>query len=135
MSHRQNANPRAGRRGGSGINALCGQSTSQRHATPTRASWQDRRLPRNWRERMPDPETYYRARVEKIGPRHANGWAQGLCPFHDDGTASLSVKVDSPRGGWRCFAGCGSGDLVSFHMRLTGMRFVEAVRDLIGGAQ
>lgn len=135
MNRRRKANPRAGGRRGSGIAAALGQSTSQHNATPERASPQDRRLPRNWRERMPDPETYYCARIEKLGARHANGWAQGRCPFHDDGTASLSVHLDSPRGGWRCFAGCGAGDLVSFHMRLTGMGFVEAVRDLVGGSQ
>jgi hypothetical protein len=135
VSRRQKTNPRAGGRRGSGIAAALGQSTSQHHATPSRASWQDRRLPHNWRERMPEPETYYRTRVEKFSPRHANGWAQGRCPFHDDGTASLSVHLDSPRGGWRCFAGCGSGDLLSFHMRLTGLGFLEAVRDLVGCVQ
>jgi hypothetical protein len=135
MTRQKRKNPRAGRRRGSGIAAALGQSTSQRHATPSRTSWQDRRLPRNWRERLPEPETYYRARVETLGPRHGNGWAQGRCPFHDDGTASLSVHLDHPRGGWRCFAGCGSGDLLAFHMRLSGMGFVEAVRDLIESAQ
>jgi DNA primase len=83
---------------------------------------------------MPEPETYYRARVEKLGPRHGNGWAQGRCPFHEDGTASLSVHLDSPRGGFRCFAGCGHGDLLAFHMRLTGLEFADAVRDLVLGA-
>lgn len=135
MMYRQNAKPRAGRRGVSGIAAISEQSTKQRQATPTRANWQDRRLARNWRERMPQPETYYRARVEKLGPRHANGWTQGRCPFHDDGTASLSVNLDSQRGGWRCFAGCGSGDLLAFHMRLSGLGFAEAVRDLVRGVR
>lgn len=135
MRYRQNAKPRAGRRGVSGIAAISEQSTKQRQATPTRANWQDQRLPRNWRERMPDPETYYRAHVEKLGLRRGNGWAQGRCPFHNDGTASLSINLDSQCGGWRCFAGCGSGDLLSFHMRLTGLAFVEAVRDLVGGAR
>jgi DNA primase len=83
---------------------------------------------------MPDPETYYRARVKKLGRQRGNGWAQGCCPFHDDGTASLSVHLEGPRGGWCCFAGCGSGDLLAFHMRLTGMKFAEAVRDLVWGA-
>lgn len=91
------------------------------------------RIPRNWRNRLPDPETYYRARVDKLGKRHSNGWAQGRCPFHEDSNASFSVCLDGERGHWRCFAGCGHGDLVSFHMRLTSLNFVEAVRDLLGG--
>lgn len=37
-------------------------------------------------------------------------------------------------GGWRCFAGCGAGDLLSFHERLTGMGFRDAVAELTGGA-
>lgn len=83
---------------------------------------------------MPDPEVYYRRRVESLGRRRRFGWAQGCCPFHDDGTASLSVHLEGTHGGWRCFAGCGSGDLLAFHMRLTGMPFAEAVHDLLGGA-
>lgn len=91
------------------------------------------RLPRNWRERLPSPETYYRTRIERLGAARESGWAPGRCPFHDDHSASLSVHLGGERGGWRCFAGCGHGDLVSFHMRLTGLGFVEAVRELIGG--
>lgn len=125
---------RTGRCAGSVTGAPC-KSYSPAKPTATRHGWQGDRLPRNWRERMPDPERYYRARVDKLGPRHGSGWAQGRCPFHEDGTASLSVHLDNPRGGWRCFAGCGSGDLLSFHMRLTGLAFADAVRDLAGGAR
>jgi hypothetical protein len=110
------------------------KSYSSVKPTAAHRSWQGHRLPPNWRERIPEPETYYRARVEKLGPRYGNGWAQGRCPFHEDGTASLSVHLDSPRGGFRCFAGCGHGDLLAFHMRLTGLDFVDAVCDLVGGA-
>ena len=110
------------------------KSYSTPKPTAARRGWQGHRMPLNWRERMPEPETYYRARVEKLGPRHGNGWAQGRCPFHEDSTASLSVHLDSPRGGFRCFAGCGHGDLLAFHMRLTGLDFADAVRDLVGGA-
>ena len=58
--------------------------------------------------------------------------AQGKCPFHDDHEASMSVNVVSPKGGWLCFAGCGKGDLVAFHMRATGLPFPDAVADLLG---
>ena len=89
-------------------------------------------LPRNWRDRLPHPDTYYRAQVEKLGRANGGNWAQGKCPFHEDGEASLSVHMEG-RGHWKCFAGCGHGDLVAFAMRKTGRPFAEAVRDLIGG--
>lgn len=126
-------NPRAGGRGGSRDTATLGQGDRRRQPTGARPAAQASLIPRNWRSRLPDPETYYRARVAKLGPRHGNGWAKGRCPFHDDRNASLSVRLDGERGHWRCFAGCGHGDLVSFHMRLTSTTFVEAVRDLLGG--
>src|SRR6188768_2070312 len=81
------------------------------------------KLPRNWRERLPDPLSYYSVRVEKLGSPNASGWAQGRCPLHDDSNASLSVNVTDARGGWRCFAGCGGGDLLGFHMRLYDLAF------------
>ncbi|MBS0194408.1 MAG: hypothetical protein JSR34_09185 [Proteobacteria bacterium] len=90
------------------------------------------RTPSNWRERLPSPRDYYAARIEKLSRPNAAGWAQGRCPFHEDHDASLSVNLTAARGAWRCFAGCGAGDLVSFHERLRGLGFVEAVRDLVG---
>lgn len=85
----------------------------------------------DWRDRLPDPAQYYRAHGIKLGRANATGWAQGRCPFHDDQQASLSVNLR--HGGWRCFAGCGAGDLLSFHQRLTGLGFRAAVADLTGG--
>lgn len=92
------------------------------------------RLPENWRDRLPDAAAYYRESIEKLSRPNATGWAQGACPFHDDSNASLSVHV-AGNGGWRCFAGCGGGDLVGFHMKLHGLDFRSAVRSLIGGAR
>ena len=90
------------------------------------------RLPADWRERLPDPGAYYATHIERPTKANIVGWMQGRCPFHDDKHDSLSVNAQ--HGGWRCFAGCGSGDMVSFHQRLSGKRFKAAVRDLIGGA-
>ncbi|MCC8495416.1 CHC2 zinc finger domain-containing protein [Xanthomonas hortorum pv. gardneri] len=90
------------------------------------------RLQENWRDRLPDPGSYYARQIAKLGNAHGNGWAQGQCPFHEDRNASFSVNLSSARGPWKCFAGCGSGDLVSFHMRLTGLDFKEASRELVG---
>jgi hypothetical protein len=91
------------------------------------------RIPKNWRDRLPDPATYYAACVVNLGKPNGTGWAQGRCPFHEDRDASLSVQTGSSHGGWRCFAGCGKGDLVAFHMRRTGRPFAEAVADLLRG--
>lgn len=78
--------------------------------------------------RLPDAEAYYRSYVKKLGRANQSGWAQGCCPFHEDSKASLSVNLD--HGGWRCFAGCGSGDLIAFHGRLIGLGFRDALADL-----
>ncbi|MFT4247639.1 MAG: CHC2 zinc finger domain-containing protein [Pseudomonas sp.] len=88
------------------------------------------RLPADWRNRLPEPAGYYSARVAKLGKPNGNGWAQELCPFHEDHDTSMSVNLGT--GGWRCFAGCGHGDLVGFHIRTTGKPFKEAVAELIG---
>ena len=90
------------------------------------------RLPSNWRDRLPEPAIYYATHIAKLSRPNATGWAQGTCPLHHDHNASLSVLVGSERGGWRCFAGCGGGDLLGFHMLLRGLGFIAAVRDLIG---
>ncbi len=113
--------PHAGRRGAS-VSANAGGGLRSN----------DTAVPQNWRVRLPDPLNYYSAHVERLGRSNASGYAQGRCPFHDDHNASLSVHVKGQRGGWRCFAGCGHGDLVAFHERLRGMHFAAAVRDLIG---
>lgn len=88
-------------------------------------------LPANWRDRLPPASNYYTRHIEKLGKPNGEGWAQGRCPLHVDRHNSLSVKVDSARGAWRCFAGCGAGDIVSFHSRLKGLAFGAAVRDLL----
>src|SRR5690625_1564612 len=87
-------------------------------------------LPRDWRNRLPAPADYYAAHVAKLGKPNRTGWAQGRCPFHEDKEASLSVNLQ--HGGWRCFAGCGKGDLVNFHERPTALPFKRAVRALLG---
>lgn len=40
---------------------------------------------------------------------------RGCCPFHDDHRQSFSVDV--ARNYWHCFAGCGGGSLIDFHMQ------------------
>jgi hypothetical protein len=93
------------------------------------------RIPDNWRDRLPDPAAYYGQHVAKLGQPKANGYALGLCPFHDDHTPSFGVNLTDPRGHWICYAGCGRGDIVAYHQRRTGLDFKAAVRELIGGSR
>lgn len=112
------------------LRGLYGQAKAT-GSMPERKGWRDNpRVPADWRDRLPDPAAYYARHLPKLGRPNAEGWAQARCPFHEDGTASLSVNVTNPRG-WKCFAGCGSGDLVSFHMRLHGLSFVQAREALL----
>lgn len=89
-------------------------------------------LPANWRSRLPAAAAYYERHVSGLGKRGPSGWGQGTCPFHEDGNRSLSVHLTGERGHWRCSGPCGGGDLVGFHMRLSGLDFKAAVRDLVG---
>jgi len=89
-------------------------------------------LPSNWRDRLPDPDLYYRGHVIGLSQLDATGWVHGACPLHDDCNESLSIHVADKRGGWRCTGGCGAGDMVAFHERLREMSFTAAVRDLLG---
>ena len=89
-------------------------------------------LPANWRSRLPAPSTYYAHHVCDLGAPNATGWAQATCPFHADQNHSLSVQLLGERGHWRCNGSCGGGDMVGFHMRLRGIEFKSAIRDLVG---
>ena len=61
-----------------------------------------------------------RTRLRKVGGRY-----EGLCPFHQEKTPSLSVSPD--RGTYHCF-GCGvGGDSISFVRELEGLDFVGAI--------
>jgi len=111
-----------------------GKARQSRFRDSTRSERSSNYLPNNWRDRIPAPAIYY-AQHLKLSPPNALGWAQAPCPFHEDRNASFSVNLTGERGAWRCFASCGGGDMVGFHMRRSGMSFVDAVRDLIGGAR
>lgn len=89
-------------------------------------------LPASWRGRLPLVASYYAQHVHDLGEPNAAGWAHGTCPFHADDNRSLSVHLASERGHWRCDRACGGGDMVGFHMRLCGLNFKAAVRDLLG---
>ncbi|WKZ16241.1 MAG: CHC2 zinc finger domain-containing protein [Candidatus Jettenia caeni] len=52
----------------------------------------------------------------------------GLCPFHDDHNASLSVNVES--GLYRCFACDAKGDVFTFFQELKGVDFPTALKEI-----
>ncbi|GAA3829254.1 DNA primase [Nocardioides panacisoli] len=75
-----------------------------------------------------------RARIDDVVSayvtlRNAGGGSQkGLCPFHDEKSASFHVTPS--RGFFHCF-GCGEGgDVISFLMKIDGVSFTEAVERL-----
>lgn len=67
--------------------------------------------------------------LESLGIKQLrwNGaWLNGLCPFHHDHTPSFGMNKVSKV--WKCFSGCGSGDLIAFLMRIMGISRIEAIR-------
>ena len=78
------------------------------------------------RERL-DYATFFGAHVKRL-QRKGNGEATGLCPFHDDQTASLSVNLAA--GLFNCFACHATGDAFTFYRKLKGVDFPSAVREL-----
>lgn len=79
------------------------------------------------RDLLPNPVTYYREQGLKLGGGGA--WKSALCPFHSDATPSLRVRIET--GAFRCMV-CGAhgGDVLAFHMRRHGLRFIDAARAL-----
>jgi hypothetical protein len=80
------------------------------------------------RELLPPASSFYMRELKKLS-RPSRGWAQALCPFHDDHDPSFSVKLDT--GGFFCFA-CQAkgGDLVDFLMLRDGLNFKAAAQQL-----
>jgi len=72
-------------------------------------------------------EDYFRIHVKDVKP-DSNGLV-GLCPFHDDKNRSLSVNLKTSQ--WKCHAGCGEGNIISFHSRINSTGTKEAYKDLL----
>jgi hypothetical protein len=70
----------------------------------------------------------YYASQKELGLQGSGDNLKARCPFHPDAKASLSVDVS--KGLWYCHAGCGGGDVVSFHARLRGVLMAEAREEL-----
>lgn len=76
---------------------------------------------------LPNPREYYAGVLKKFHPR--NKQATALCPFHSDKKPSFSVNLI--HGMFFCFS-CGvrGGNVLKFHMRLRGIKFIDAVNEL-----
>jgi putative DNA primase/helicase len=65
-----------------------------------------------------DYQAYYYERVQ--GLEGGGGQLLGYCPFHSDKNQK-SLSVNTTTGQWKCFAGCGQGNIWAFHEQHTGM--------------
>jgi hypothetical protein len=72
-------------------------------------------------------EEYFLKYIQDAKPDH-NG-LNGLCPFHDDKKRSFSVNLKTSQ--WKCHAGCGEGNIISFHARVNGIDTRESYQDLV----
>ncbi len=80
------------------------------------------------RELQPDAMSYFEAQGLKLaGPRNAK-WKTTACQFHG-GSDSMRINIKS--GGWCCMS-CGEsgGDVLAYSMKLHGLEFVEAAKQL-----
>ena len=79
------------------------------------------------RERLPNAVEYFNANGLTL--KGTGAWRDAVCPFHEDTKPSLRVRAET--GAFRCMV-CGEhgGDILSFHMKRTGLQFVQAAKDL-----
>ncbi|MFH5823476.1 DNA primase [Georgenia sp. AZ-5] len=77
-----------------------------------------------------------RARIEEIVGTYVTlkpagvGSMKGLCPFHDERTASFHVRPQL--GLWHCFGCDEGGDVIAFVQKIDHLPFTEAVEHLAG---
>ncbi|MBY0437378.1 MAG: hypothetical protein K2W80_04230 [Burkholderiales bacterium] len=79
------------------------------------------------REALPASTKFYPAQGVTLRGRGA--WRDALCPFHDDHSASLRVRIEN--GAFRCMS-CGArgGDVLAFLRLRNGIGFVAAAKRL-----
>lgn len=79
------------------------------------------------RELLPSSIEYYADQGIKL--TGGGAWRSALCPFHGDTKPSLYIRIET--GGYHCKA-CGAkgGNVLDFHMQVTGLGFVDAAKSL-----
>ena len=70
-------------------------------------------------DKIVDYKTEYESIVKK--PKIVDNMLTGLCPFHDDQKASISVDLKT--GKWYCFAEDEGGNFVTFYAKLYNSQF------------
>lgn len=92
-----------------------------RRARTSRVQFQFRR------DRLPAPAKYFERQGVKL--RGSGAWRDAICPFHEDTSPSLRVRLET--GAFRCMS-CGAhgGDVLAFHMLKHGLSFAAAAKDL-----
>ncbi len=73
-------------------------------------------------------EQYYLERLKRVKKLGADQ-ISSLCPFHDDKNESFGVHLVT--GKWICRAGCGEGNVISFHAQLNEISTKEAYKALL----
>lgn len=112
-----------------------GQGDKSAPAKTRVAEMDHSRLPARWRDRLPAPVSFYAKALPNLSEPDGAGQAASICPLHcENTTAMVTINLASSRGCWNCPV-CGKGDMMSFCMRLYGLKFVDAVRVLIQGAR
>lgn len=98
-----------------------------RSATPARGGSIPRKPFCFNRNLLPSPAEYFRVQGLKL--TGGGEWKNVVCPFHDDTKPSLRVRIET--GAFRCMV-CGAhgGDVLAFHMLITGLPFKRAAQDL-----
>jgi hypothetical protein len=78
------------------------------------------------RGHLPEPLAYFE--TEGLVLTGKGKWRTATCRFHN-GSDSMRINVAS--GGWICMS-CGikGGDVLSYHMQVHGLEFVEAAKSL-----
>jgi DNA primase len=75
------------------------------------------------KQRLPLPELMHRLGLEGHAKKSAR------CPFHDDRHNSFSVwQYETGTWFWKCHAGCGEGDEITFLEKLKGVSNSEAIK-------
>ena len=82
---------------------------------------------------LPSPLTYLTKRA-LLKTKVRGEWASICCPVHKGGAESHpSMRLSLVDGHYKCMAcGASGGDIVALHRLLTGLGFVDAVRELGG---
>jgi hypothetical protein len=80
------------------------------------------------RNLLPDAVNYFEGQSLRLSGPRSSRWKTTVCQFHG-GTGSMRINIAS--GGWCCMS-CGEkgGDVLAYHLKLHGMEFVEAAKQL-----